>query len=141
MQVLNITTSDEPGKLSLNDARAGSTMNNSGQVFKSYIPTLSKSQVEVFNTDGYLVIPGVLTASECGALHDEAQKVIQNVMEGGKGITMQGGSGVEQMLPIGRVLATFETGKYAAFHACLLFAFEKRWGLLSGLIGRRIHTR
>ena len=72
------------------------------------------------------MISGVLTSSECDALHDEAQKMIQNVMKKSKEIMMQEESGIEQMLFIDRVLTIFETSKYAAFHACFLFVFEKR---------------
>ena len=126
MQMLNITISNKLDKLSLNDVKAKSIMNNSDQIFKSYIPTLSKSQVEIFNIDEYLMILDVLTASECDALHDETQKMIQNVIKEDKEIRMQEKSEVEQMLLIDRVLTIFEMNKYTTFHACFLFAFEKR---------------
>ena len=72
------------------------------------------------------MIFGVLTSSECDALHDETQKMIQNVMKKNKKIMMQEENEIEQMLFINRVLTIFETSKYAAFHAYFLFVFKKR---------------
>ncbi|KAL9106365.1 MAG: hypothetical protein Q9187_008568 [Circinaria calcarea] len=74
---------------------------------------LTAAQCEVYNRNGYLVLPDALTAAEAAGLLEEARHVMKRISEGGKGFTRHdvSGSGVKGLSPVGRVLATFESGQ------------------------------
>lgn len=60
-----------------------------------------------------LIIPHVLTAEETTSLLNDARNVMKRISKGGKGITRHDvyANGGRRLSPIGRVLATFETGQ------------------------------
>lgn len=74
---------------------------------------LTQAQREFYNENGYLVLPNALTAKQAAESLEEARSVMKCISEGGEGIIRhEASSGEEEMpSPIGRVLATFETGQ------------------------------
>lgn len=76
---------------------------------------LTQAQRETFDSKGYLVLPDVLTVDQATALLNESRDIMKRIAEGGKGIIRHDVSdpGAEGPSPIGRVLATFEPGKYS----------------------------
>ena len=116
VHVLSTTSSpDESKSLSPSDAELKSTRCRSVQATQTHVPALTEAQIKVFKSDGYLLIPDALTASESGALLDEAQEVIRTVTKGEDGITEYDGSDestIQQLSPVGSVLATFEPGEF-----------------------------
>ena len=77
------------------------------------LQSLSPEHLESYQKNGYLVLPDVLTDSQADELLDEARNLMKRVFEGGKGITRHDiPSGGKRLLPIGRILATFEPRQY-----------------------------
>lgn len=74
---------------------------------------LTRAQREFYNENGYLVLPDALTAKQAVESLEEARSVMKRISEGGEGIKRYDASsgGGEMPSPIGRVLATFETGQ------------------------------
>lgn len=71
-----------------------------------------KVQRDFFNTNGYLVLLNVLAGDEAATLLEEARDVMKAIATGGEGVIRHVLSDtLERPSPIGRVLATFETGQ------------------------------
>lgn len=75
---------------------------------------LTQEQCDFYNRNGYLILPHVLTEEEATSLLKDARDVMKRISKGGDGITRHNvpTSGGKRPSPIGRVLATFETGQY-----------------------------
>lgn len=81
-------------------------------VHKPQLQGLTKEQRDFFNTNGYLALSNVLASSEATTLLEEARHVMRAIATGGEGIIRHVLSDtLERPSPIGRVLATFETGQ------------------------------
>ena len=79
---------------------------------KPHLQGLTKAQCGFYNTNGYLVLPDALAANEAAMLLEEARHVMEGIATGGDGIIQHVLSGTtKKPSPIGRVLATFETGQ------------------------------
>ena len=74
---------------------------------------LTQAQCESYLKDGYLVLPGAISANQASNLVNEAQELIKRIYEGGEGITKHdiSGTGAEIPSAVGRILATFELGQ------------------------------
>lgn len=74
---------------------------------------LTQEQRDFYNRNGYLIIPHVLTAEEATSLLNDARDAMKRISKGGNGITRHdvSANGGRRPSPIGRVLATFETGQ------------------------------
>lgn len=68
---------------------------------------------DFYNTNGYVILPEILTADEASSLLNDARDVMARISKGSDGIMTHdiSTSGGKPPSPIGRVLATFETGQ------------------------------
>ncbi|SLM37744.1 Phytanoyl-CoA dioxygenase [Lasallia pustulata] len=84
---------------------------------------LTQAQRESYHKDGYLVLPDTLSTNQVGEVLKEAQNLMKRIHQGGEGITRHDISrnGGNVPSPVGRILATFETGDKTASNP-----FERR---------------
>lgn len=73
----------------------------------------TQEQRDFYNTNGYVILPDVLTAEEASSLLNDARDVMTRVSKGSDRIVNHdiSISGGKPPLTIGRVITTFETGQ------------------------------